>query len=145
GEGKPLGEAIAEALGDPSLELAYWLEDGQRFVDRDGHRLELPAAGSGRAAKIVEHDSHRIGALIHDESLLERRELVESVAAAVALALDNERLETELRAQYDFLTTIVDTAPSLLVSIDTAGRIRNLNPATVRASGYDDEEEVRNR
>ena len=77
---------------------------------------------------------------MHDESLCDEPELVESVSAAVALALDNERLEAELRAQYDFLTTIVDTAPSLLVTIDADGVIRNLNPATVTASGHDDEE-----
>jgi PAS domain S-box-containing protein len=145
GKGTPLREALSFSLGDPSLELAYWLEDAERFVDRDGRAFELPEAGSGRAVKIVEHDSRRIGALVYDESLDEEPDLVESAATAVALALDNERLETELRAQFDFLTTIVDTAPSLLVSIDTEGRIRNLNPATVRASGYDDEEAVRNR
>jgi PAS domain S-box-containing protein len=82
---------------------------------------------------------------VHDESLDDEPELLDSVSAAVRLALDNERLETELRAQYDFLTTIVDTAPSLLVSIDTDGVIRNLNPATVAATGHDDEEEVRGR
>jgi PAS domain S-box-containing protein len=145
GKGTPLREAMSFALGDPSLELAYWLEEGERFVDREGRHFELPGPRSGRATTIVEHEARRVGALVYDESLSVERELVESCAAAVALALDNERLETELRAQYDFLTTIVDTAPSLLVSIDIEGRIRNLNSATVRASGYDDEEEVRNR
>src|SRR5262249_37020302 len=75
----------------------------------------------------------------------EGREPVDGAAATVALALDNERLQAELRAQYDFLTTIVDTAPSLLASIDREGRIRNLNPATVEASGYDSEVQVRGR
>ncbi len=94
---------------------------------------------------MVEHDGRPIGAIVHDESLEDEAELVGSAAATVALALDNERLETELRAQYDFLTTIVDTAPSLLVSLDVEGRIRNLNPATVAASGHGDEEDVRGR
>jgi GAF domain-containing protein len=71
---------------------------------------------------MVELEGRRIGALVHDDSLREEEpELVDSVAATVALALDNERLEAELRAQYDFLTTIVDTAPSLLTSIDPEG------------------------
>jgi PAS domain S-box-containing protein len=145
GRGTPLREAIAAALGDPSLELAYCVEGGSRLIDRDGRTFDLPATGSGRAATTVEQDGRRIGAIVHDESLLEERELVESVAAAVALALDNERLEAELRAQYDFLTTMVDTAPSLLLSVDTEGRIRNLNPATVEASGFGDAEQVRGR
>ena len=50
-----------------------------------------------------------------------------------------------MRGQYDILTTIVDTAPSLLVSIDVNGRILNLNPATLHASGYDDEDTVRGK
>jgi PAS domain S-box-containing protein len=145
GHGTPLRDAIAAALGDPSLELAYCVDDGRRLVDRVGHRFELPAPGSGRTATMVEQDGRRIGALVHDDSLREEPELVESVAATVALALDNERLEAELRTQYDFLTTIVDTAPSLLATVNTDGRISNLNSATVRASGYEDEEEVRGR
>ncbi len=141
----PLRDAIADALGDPSLELAYRLEEGKRFVDREGRGFALPEPGSGRVASIVERDGRQVGALVHDESLSDEPELIESVSAAVALALDNERLETELRAQYDFLTTVVDTAPSLLVSIDPAGVIRNVNLATVAASGYADREHVRGR
>jgi PAS domain S-box-containing protein len=145
GQGTPLRDAIAAALGDRSLELAYCVDDGRRLVDREGRRFELPPPGSGRTATMVEQDGRRIGAIVHDDSLREEPELVESVAATVALALDNERLEAELRTQYDFLTTIVDTAPSLLATVDTHGRISNLNSATVRASGYEDEEEVRGR
>jgi PAS domain S-box-containing protein len=145
GEGTPLRDAIASALGDPTLELAYWLEEGRRFADRDGRRFDLPGPGGGRTATVVEHDGRRIGALVHDASLDDEPELLGSVSATVALALDNERLETELRAQYEFLTTIVDTAPSLLVSIDPGGVIRNLNPATVAATGHATEEDVRGR
>ena len=145
GQGRQLRDAIADALGDPSLELAYCVENGNRLVDREGRRFELPGPGSGRSATLVESEGRRIGALVHEDWLLDERELVESVAVAVALALDNERLEADLRAQYDFLTTIVDTAPSLLASMDVEGRIRNLNPATVAASGYDDEDAVRGR
>ena len=145
GQGAPLRDALAAALGDPSLELAYFVEGGRRLVDREGRGFELPPPGSGRAAAMVETDGRRIGAIVHDESLAEEPELVESVAATVALALDNERLEAELRAQYEFLTTMVDTAPSLLLSVDVEGRIRNLNPATVEASGHADAEEVSGR
>jgi PAS domain S-box-containing protein len=145
GEGKPVRDAIAEALGDPSLELAYRLEEERRFVDLEGRAFELPEPGSGRAASTVERDGRIVGALVHDESLVDEPELVASVSAAVALALDNERLEAELRAQYGFLTTIVDTVRSVLVSVDVDGVIRDLNPATVEASGYRDADEVRGR
>ena len=145
GQGLPLRDAIADALGDPTLEVAYRLEEGDRFVDLDGRAFDLPEEGSGRVASPVERDGRRVGALVHDESLCDEPELVESVAAAVALALDNERLEAELRAQYDYLNTIVNTAPSLFVTIDVDGVIRNLNPATVIASGHTTDDEVRGR
>ena len=49
----------------------------------------------------------------------------------------------KLRAQYEFLETIVNAAPSLLCSLDREGRIANLNEASRRVSGYPDEEDVR--
>jgi PAS domain S-box-containing protein len=145
GTGTPLRAAIAQALGDPSVELAYAVGDGRRLVDGDGRPVALPGAGSGRAATVVEHDGRRVGAIVHEESLVEERELVASVAATVALALDHERLAAELRSQFDLLVTIVDTAPSLLVTVDLEGRIVDLNAATVEASGRDDESEIHGR
>ncbi len=70
-------------------------------------------------------------------------ELVQGVAATAALALQAERLQAELRNQYEFLITLVDTAPSLLITVDLEGRILNQNVAVLEASGYDDEELVR--
>jgi PAS domain S-box-containing protein len=138
GHGTPLRAAISEALNDPSLELAYWLEEGRRFVDRDGSPLELTAAG----ATLVERDGRRVGALLHDPALVNEPELVESVSAAVALALDNERLQAELRSQVTYLRTILDATPSLVVGVDTDGRILALNRATLAVSGYGEQEAV---
>ena len=76
-----LREALARALGDPSLELAYWLRD-DTFVDADGHAVSLPADGSGRVATAVERSGLRVAALIHDESLSDQPELVDGVVAA---------------------------------------------------------------
>jgi PAS domain S-box-containing protein len=141
GQGMPLREAIAGALGDPSLELAYLVEDG-RLVDRTGRRVDLPPPGSGRTATPVEHAGRAVGVLVHDDSLAEEPELVESVAAAVALALDNERLEAQARVHYERLSTIVATAPSLLVIVDPDGRVVELNRAALRATGLEQEADV---
>jgi PAS domain S-box-containing protein len=139
--GRPLRDALAEALGDPSLGLAFWLERQGRWVDAEGRRLELSQVPPA-AITVVERDGVRVGALLHDQSLRDEPDLVESVAAAAAFALDNERLKAELRAQNSFLTTMVDTAPSLLLTVDVEGRIRTLNPATLVASGYAEALEV---
>jgi PAS domain S-box-containing protein len=144
-EGTPLQDALAKALGDPSVEVRYWLESTRRWVDRDGRGVEAPDPVPGRAVTTVARDEEPIGAILYDASLEDETELVEAMAAAAALSLQNERLQAELRAQYAFLETVANTAPSLLVVIDTEGRIQNQNAATVAASGYDHEEQVRGR
>jgi signal transduction histidine kinase len=94
-----LREALGRALGDPSLELAYWVPNRARYVDSSGLPVELPGSGSGRSATVVERDGETIAALIHDPALTEDRELVQSVCAAAALTLENARLQAELRAR----------------------------------------------
>ena len=94
-----LREALGRALGDPSLEIAYWVPAGARYVDSSGRPVELPQPDSGRAATVVEREGETIATLIHDPALAENRELVESVCAAAALTLENARLQAELRAR----------------------------------------------
>jgi hypothetical protein len=40
---------LSRALGDPSLEIGYWLPDRAVFVDAEGRVLSLPDASSGRS------------------------------------------------------------------------------------------------
>jgi signal transduction histidine kinase len=94
-----LREALGRALGDPSLELAYWVPASARYVDSSGHPVELPEPETGRAATVVEREGETIAALIHDPALSENSELVQSVCAAAALTLENARLQAELRAR----------------------------------------------
>jgi hypothetical protein len=91
-------DALAEALGDPTLALAYWLPEPGVFVDAEGRRVELPAPRSSRAVSVIERDGERMAAVIHDASLLDHPELVRAAGAAAALALENERLDAELSA-----------------------------------------------
>jgi signal transduction histidine kinase len=98
-----LREALARALHDSSLSLAYWLPEQGRYVDLGGHPVELPAEGGPRVATIVEREGRRVAALVHDASLREDPELVDAVCAAAGLALENERLQAELRARVDEL------------------------------------------
>jgi signal transduction histidine kinase len=94
-----LREALARALGDPSLELAYWVPANARYVDAGGQPVELPQPESARTATVVEREGEPIAALIHDPALAENDELVQSVCAAAALTLENARLQAELRAR----------------------------------------------
>jgi signal transduction histidine kinase len=94
-----LREALGRALGDPSLELAYWVPARARYVDADGSPVQLPQPGDERTATVVEREGEPIAALIHDPALADNSELVQSVCAAAALTLENARLQAELRAR----------------------------------------------
>ena len=99
-----LRDELAGALGDPSVELAYWLPDANQYVDADGRPVDLPPPRQGRAITEVERDGRRIAAIVHDPALLDDPEQVHAAGAAAALALENERLEAELRAKVDQLS-----------------------------------------
>jgi signal transduction histidine kinase len=94
-----LRAALATALGDPSLELAYWFPAEGRYVTGDGRPVALPDPDSGRRSTLVERDGTPIAMLLHDPALEHNTALVQSVCAAAGLALDNERLKAELRAR----------------------------------------------
>jgi signal transduction histidine kinase len=114
-----LRDALARAVGDPSLELAYCVEDGS-FVDLAGRPATLPPPGAGRVATFAERDGRRIAALIHDESL-EQDPALGTVAAAAALALENERLQAELRARLTDLAALADEQAASRARIVEAG------------------------
>jgi signal transduction histidine kinase len=94
-----LRDALGRALGDPSVELAYWFAAGQRYVGADGRPVELPVQGTNRAMTMVENGARPVAALIHDPALNEYPELVDSVCAAAGLMLEKERLQADLRAR----------------------------------------------
>jgi signal transduction histidine kinase len=98
-EPSDLRAALARALGDPSLDLAYWFPAEGRYVTGDGRPLEVPGAGSDRRSTLVARDGTPIAMLLHDPALEHNSDLVRSVCAAAGLALENERLQAELRAR----------------------------------------------
>ena len=98
--GTSVRDALAEALGDPGLSLAYWLPDPGRYVDAEGRPFALPGDGEERAATEIERGGAKLAAIVHDRALCEEPELVRTAGAAAALALENDRLDAELRARY---------------------------------------------
>jgi signal transduction histidine kinase len=96
-----LRDSLARALHDPSLELAFWLEDADRYVDALGQPVELPDEDGTRAVTMIERAGRRIAALVHDPALREDQHLVDSACAAAALEIENQRLQAELRAQLE--------------------------------------------
>jgi signal transduction histidine kinase len=98
-----LRDALARVLHDPSLEMAYWLPDYRAYVGMNGDPVTLPAEGSARATTVVEHDGMRVAVLIHDPSLRDDPELVAAACSAAGIAVDNERLDADLRTRLEEL------------------------------------------
>jgi signal transduction histidine kinase len=94
-----LGELLAQALRNPTLSLIYWLPQYGSWADQDGNPATLPEPDGGRRATIVKQNGEQIAALVYDATLGEEPELVEAVSAAAGIALENGRLEAELRAR----------------------------------------------
>ena len=94
-----LRDALAHALDDPTLQLALWLPERGEFVDVAGKPVALPTDDRRHAVTRIEDEGEPVAALVHDPSLLEEPELVEGVGAAARLALENARLQAELRVQ----------------------------------------------
>ena len=93
-----LRENLARALGDPALELAFWMPEQARYVDAAGSPVELPFEDDPqRRATEISHQGARLAVIVHDRA--QDRETVRAAGAATALLLDNQRLEAELRAR----------------------------------------------
>jgi signal transduction histidine kinase len=90
------GEVMAEAVGDPSLELFFWLPEPELHVDAAGRAVEELPAG-GRAVTPVRRGTLKLATVVHDRTLGERPDLLESVIAAAGLAIEIARLRVEVR------------------------------------------------
>jgi signal transduction histidine kinase len=93
-----LRDALARALGDPTLEVAYRLPSGF-YVDASGQPVDLAVRGSDRRITRLVRDGQEVAALVHDEAVLDDPALLDAVGAAARLTASNARLQAEVRAQ----------------------------------------------
>jgi len=105
GGGVPLGglrNTLARALRDPTFALAFPAPDGHGFVDPDGQPIELPDAGRTRGVSRLERDGETLAVLLYDAQIeAEDPGRVEAVGSMARLALENERLAAQVRAQLE--------------------------------------------
>jgi signal transduction histidine kinase len=101
-EGRAAPEAIeavlAQALGDPGLQLLFRLPAGEVDVDATG-RVVHGAGGEDRARTPVRRGTIPLATVVHDPALGERPDLLESVIGAAGLAIEIARLGVEARRQ----------------------------------------------
>lgn len=86
--GGELRSAVSRALGDPSVEIAYWVRDLDGYIGADGRHVELPSDEPDRAVTVITRADERIGALVHDPALREEPGLLDAVCAAAGLAME---------------------------------------------------------
>jgi signal transduction histidine kinase len=101
---RELRDVLAGALGDESVQVAYWIPEAGHYVDERGRELRLPADGDGRAVTPVELDGLPVGAIVHDAAGVDEPELVRAIADGAALAFQREGLEAELRVKVEELS-----------------------------------------
>jgi signal transduction histidine kinase len=115
-----LRRALATALGDRTLEVVLWSADAGAFVDASSARVDsLEALAGGRAVTMLEREGAPIAAILHDPALLEDPGLVASVATAVRLTVENDRLQDEVRAQ---LAEVRESRARIVEATDTERR-----------------------
>jgi signal transduction histidine kinase len=97
-----LRETLAAAVGDPDLEVTYWLAAEERFVDGSGAPVTPPSEG---ATTPILRDGRLVAVLSHDASV-PAADLERQIGAAARLAIENERLRAEALAQLAALTAL---------------------------------------
>jgi signal transduction histidine kinase len=92
-----LEAVLARTLRDPTLRISYALGGG-RWVDCDGRPVLTPG-GEEAGVTLVERDDEVLAALAHDPAI--EPGLVQAAGVAAGMAIANERLRAEVRAQLE--------------------------------------------
>jgi signal transduction histidine kinase len=92
--------ALARAVRDPDLRIAYWLSDPDRYVDAAGRPVPDPVATPGQALTTLVREGRRVAVVSHTATL---PELERELGAAVRLGIENERLQAESLSQLEEL------------------------------------------
>ena len=100
-----LEEALSRALGDPSLRVGVWDPATGHFLRANGEEVQVPGPGTGSVATQLEREGRPLAIVVHDEALLDEPGLVDATAAATRMAVENERLQGEIRAQLEEVRT----------------------------------------
>jgi signal transduction histidine kinase len=96
-----LRPALARTLGDPGLEVGFWSAEQGRYLTVDGLALEPPTDDPRKAATFLESQGHPLAVIVHDAALLDDPRLIDASGVAARLAVENERLHAEVRAQLE--------------------------------------------
>jgi len=94
-----LRDALARALGDSTLQLAFRQPGGAGHLDTSGQAVDADRLDSGRAVAPIAGSGGAV--LVYDEGLELEPQLVKLTAAAASMALEHTRLQAEVQAQLE--------------------------------------------
>jgi signal transduction histidine kinase len=92
-----LRDALAAALGDPSLDI--WFRNRSGYVDAVGRQVSVERPGVGRVTEPIRLEGDVVAVLVLDEGVAREPLLRDGVAAAGALVGSNVRLQADVRAR----------------------------------------------
>jgi len=118
--GGAIGPALAEAVGDPTLEVLYWIPGAEVYVDASGARRPSPPQDGGRATTPITRDGRLVAVVHHDAIAVPPGGLHRLIGPGATLALENEQLALELVAR----VAHVRASRSRVVAMGDAARSR---------------------
>ncbi len=124
-----LQHSIGRALDDPSVELWFWSAGLGAYVTLDGSRGDPERTRPGRVLTRLSARDEPLAVVVHDAARDIPDHRVAAVCAAARMALDNERLHAQVRAQ---LADATASRARIVVAGDQARREieRNLHDGT---------------
>jgi signal transduction histidine kinase len=94
-----LRDALAAALGDPALQLAFRVAGHGRYQDTSDQAVDPAQLPAGRMLTALDPAGDTV--LIHHEELRHEPDLVRVTVTAACLALEHSRLQAEVQAQLE--------------------------------------------
>jgi signal transduction histidine kinase len=124
-------EGLREALRDPTVEVAYWYDEGGHYVDVDGNTFELPQDTRRRVVTRLDYADTPVAAIVHDAALVQQPELLDTVASAARVALERDKLLVEVRARAERYRGLLQAMPDLMFRISRDGTYLAYNAPNV--------------
>ncbi|KRC66493.1 hypothetical protein ASE12_17990 [Aeromicrobium sp. Root236] len=92
-------DALRRALADPDLEIVYTQVGRGGWITGLGEQTTKPDSGARRAFTPIDRGGKPVAGLVHDRRLLRHPGRLQAAIDVASLALDNERLKAQLRAE----------------------------------------------
>lgn len=100
-ESSPLRDLLSVALADPSLRIGFWVASAEAYVDPAGRIVDPDTAGDDLVTTRIVSRGEPVAVFLSDASRAQSPVIVEAVLGAARVALENEQLHAELRAQLE--------------------------------------------